>query len=165
MSFYSIWYERNVCKKVVKKKSQKIYSKILPGELRDAAPVDFTAAQVTVHAKRDCLVYNLEFKARESIPSNVSLTNPTSRRFRKASYNDNSRSTLDLSTEVTIPSISSFQRRKHKRTYNNIESDALSTISANSQLTNDTLWDGWIVKFINYKENNVDDGLLEDWIF
>ncbi|CAG8540603.1 1252_t:CDS:2 [Ambispora gerdemannii] len=42
-------------------------------------------------------------------------------------------------------------------------SDTCSTSSTTSQLSEDSLWDDWVVKFINNQV--VDEDSLEEWIF
>ncbi|CAG8569945.1 3733_t:CDS:2 [Paraglomus brasilianum] len=158
MSYYAHWYEQSI-----RQKRPALHSNPSTQSIPiDASQPDVTAAQVTVCSLHNRLVYNLEFKPCERTPSHS----------RNSSYtpehtNHNERITHSQNDQHVA------WKNAHEMVYNRT-SDRERTGSSQStellkvdDLIDESLWDDWIVKFINNDEESVysDDKPFEDWIF
>ncbi|CAG8619196.1 374_t:CDS:1 [Ambispora leptoticha] len=157
MAYYSQWYEQSVSKSATckNKKGKAAQAHII----FDKSQTDLMAAQVTVSSVQDKFVYNLEF---------VKPTSSTATGLFSTEFSTNSHKTSSSSNAYyTFPQRpTSSQSEGHTRTGSTV-SDTYSTTSATSQLSEDSLWDDWIVKFISSDERQqiIDEDSLEEWIF
>ncbi|KAG9287600.1 hypothetical protein G9A89_019661 [Geosiphon pyriformis] len=186
MSFYSNWYERSVCKhsKSKKNKNSKHFSS-------NVILTDLTPAQVTVYTVKDGLVYNLEFRAVNSATTTTTTAKTTSSSSSSQSASRNSSTSINISLSSSassqtsnnsssyykssrlnpnLPPINTARSRRRTRNFSQF-SDTFSTTSATSTLSGDSLWDDWIVKFINDTQQHKGESMmdseesLEEWIF
>ncbi|CAG8576345.1 240_t:CDS:1, partial [Racocetra fulgida] len=81
MSFYSQWYEQNVCLRG-NNSSGNLDDSIRPTLSRpgsfEAVQADLTAAHVTVCSIKNRLVYNIEYKRPEGLPKSPSHSKQSS---------------------------------------------------------------------------------------
>ncbi|CAG8487867.1 8226_t:CDS:1 [Ambispora leptoticha] len=179
-NFYSQWYKQSVCQRNLNKEKYRClddndHSSI--SENRDIAVSTLTtelltAAQVTVSRVQDTLVYNLELKPWDTLPTTQS-SSYSSLRSREPSVQSYSTTSSSSSSGFGFYSENGKSRgfhnsnrsRQHTRTISN----AFSTTSSNiSQLSKESLWDDWIVKFISNDDGAkemIGGDSLEEWIF
>ncbi|CAG8564002.1 11671_t:CDS:2 [Ambispora gerdemannii] len=150
-NFYSLWYKQSVCQRNINKGKSR-YSddddNSNSQQPRDIAVSTLstellTAAHVTVSHTQDKLVYNLELKPWDTLPAATSLYSPL--RSRETRFHNSNRS------------------RQHTRTISNE-----STSSNISQLSEESLWDDWIVKYISNGDGTreiIGGDSFEEWIF
>ncbi|CAG8541916.1 2278_t:CDS:2 [Cetraspora pellucida] len=174
MSFYSQWYEQNVCLRGNSSNGD-VDGSIRPTLSRagsfEAVQADLTAAHVTVSSIKNRLVYNIEYKRKEGSTKSPSHSKQSSS-VRKLHTRENSVSSTNLRTSsphvgaAACSVVARFQNnhsRRHTRQGSSVSENLITT----GQISSDSLWDDWIVKYINEdkKATVVEDDNMDDWIF
>jgi len=152
MAYYSSWYKQ----KFNNNGSESAITSTSTNTL-------LTPAQVTVSSVRDRLVYNIEYKQN---PEEI-VSKPTGRRNRERTVSS-STSTFAAASALTAK-FQNHQRnhtRRHTRKSSTESySSYVSNLSVLSDISEDCMWDDWIVKYLDKKDAAVDDAQMEDWIF
>ncbi|CAG8493797.1 7047_t:CDS:2 [Paraglomus occultum] len=159
MSYYSNWYEQSICQKRPPLQSNP--------STTDASQPDVTAAQVTVCSLHNRLVYNLEFKPCErtlshsrnsSYAATAEHHHPINRNERTSQTENDQQVAWKNAREMVYSRTSDRERT---------ESSQSAELLKMGDLIDESLWEDWIVKFINNDEGSVysEDKPFEDWIF
>uniref|UniRef100_A0A1D1Y356 Uncharacterized protein n=1 Tax=Anthurium amnicola TaxID=1678845 RepID=A0A1D1Y356_9ARAE len=157
-SFYSNWYKQTV------NSGSGIASTV------NSTSSLLTPAQVTVSSARDRLVYNIEYKE-SSMKTNKPNSRSSERRYRESTVSSSSNTFAAANTVAARfqNHERSHSRRHSKRVSTNSTSSNisnLSNLSTVSTLSAETMWDDWLVKYLDTKNDvPVDDAKMEDWIF
>lgn len=149
MAYYSNWYKQKV-------------NSSSEGVLSTSSITLLTPAQVTVSSVRDRLVYNIEYKQNPE----ENDRKPSERRTRQSTVS--STTSAFAAANVVAGKFQNHQRnhtRRHTRKSSS-ESDSsfVSNLSVLSDISEDCMWDDWIVKFLDKKDVTADDAQMEDWV-
>lgn len=155
MSFYSHWYEQNVCSR----NSNRYNSSSENGnEIYEAINPDLTAAQVTVCSINNRLIYNLEYKINNDDDikkGDLKTKNNNNYQQLKSQSKQNIESMANVVTAKFYNHSRNHSRRHSRQTSSNSEN--LLTID---QLSSDSIWDEWILKYISNNKQTSEDGIV-----
>ncbi|RIA90754.1 hypothetical protein C1645_769255 [Glomus cerebriforme] len=151
MAYYSNWFKQTV-------------NNSSESSSTNASITLLTPAQVTVSSIRDKLVYNIEYK-----PSSEEIVNKPLSKAPKRRARESTTSTANTFASANIVT-ARFQKhaRSHSRRHSRNDSNesSLSNLSTLSNISEDSLWDDWIVKYKYLdKSDVVEDSPMEEWIF
>jgi len=151
MAYYSNWYKQKV-----NNGSESVVTATSTNTL-------LTPAQVTVSSVRDRLVYNIEYKQNPE----ETVSKPSGRRNRESTV---SSSTSAFAAASAVTAKFQHHQRNHTRRHTRKSSSEsyssyVSNLSVLSDISEDCMWDDWIVKYLDKKNVAVDDAQMEEWIF
>ncbi|CAG8537991.1 24452_t:CDS:2 [Dentiscutata erythropus] len=175
MSFYSQWYEQNVCLRGSPSKNT-MDSPIRPTLSRigsfEPVQADLTAAHVTVSSVKNKLIYNIEYKQSEGSIKSPSHSKQSSTvggiHTRESSVSSTKLKTSAPHVGATACSVvARFQNSNHSRRHSRQGSSISENLISSGQISPNSLWDDWIVKYINEDKKSVavEDDTMDDWIF